>query len=355
MNDHQRSQGAEEPLVTIVTVTFNLVKAGRVESFLKMCESIKAQSYKNIEHIIIDGASTDGTLELIRSRGLTCFSEPDRGVYDAMNKGLQKAGGVYVAFLNSDDAYCTDDAVKLSVEALLHQNADWSYGDAFWLASDTSLNPWEGTLAAIPYGSLPCHQTVFAKKTAICAVNGFDLKFKGMADNLLMMRLHASGYKSVKVDAPLVVFYGGGHSESLWDLYHVQFIENFHSLYGEKCNMTLKECESLYAGNCFSKCSVRELIKLGLKLYYPEWKQAFFEMKYDIRKISAVCGAGAVEVKCAFLGKIPVMKRHETCRAIFYSLFGRVIVFKVKKSCNCNRFYLFGFIPILKVKVMCHE
>jgi hypothetical protein len=119
--------------------------------------------------------------------------------------------------------------------------------------------------------------------------------------------------------------------------------------------MTLAECESLYAGNCFSKCSVRELIKLGLKLYYPEWKQAFFEMKYDIRKISAVCGAGAVEVKCAFLGKIPVMKRHETCRAIFYSLFGRVIVFKVKKSCNCNRFYLFGFIPILKVKVMCHE
>jgi hypothetical protein len=250
--------------------------------------------------------------------------------------------------------YCTDDAVKLSVVALQHQNADWSYGNALWFASETLLSPWEGTLAAIPFGALPCHQTVFAKKIALCAVNGFDLNFKGMADNLLMMRLHASGYKSVKVDVPLVIFYGGGHSESLWDLYHIQFIKNFYTLYGEKCKMSLEECESLYAGICYSKCTVRELITLGLKLYHPEWKQAFFEMKYDIRKVSPVCGAGAVVVKCAFLGPILVIKRRETCRAVFYSLFGCIPVFKTKKSWNCNRFYLFGFVPFLKVKKLCH-
>ena len=88
------------PLVTIVTITRNLVKEKR-EAFAKACiESVHFQSYPYIEHIIIDGASEDGTLEFLQSyvdKGyLTVYSEPDQGIYDAMNKGLARAKGKYI-------------------------------------------------------------------------------------------------------------------------------------------------------------------------------------------------------------------------------------------------------------------
>ncbi len=94
----------EHPKVTIVTITYNLIKAGRTDSFKQAVESVHRQNYDNIEHIIIDGASTDGSKELIeeyvKKKWVICFSEPDKGIYDAMNKGIQKASGEYIAFLN---------------------------------------------------------------------------------------------------------------------------------------------------------------------------------------------------------------------------------------------------------------
>ncbi len=93
----------KKPLVTIVTATYNLIEAGRKETFLRMLRSIKEQSYNYIEHIIIDGASTDGTIEFLSENKVTFYSEPDTGLYNAMNKGIKKAKGDYILILNSDD------------------------------------------------------------------------------------------------------------------------------------------------------------------------------------------------------------------------------------------------------------
>ncbi len=91
-------------LVTVVTITYNLIKSGR-EKYVRQCiECVHNQTYQNIEHIIIDGASSDGTLEIFKDYPwLKVFSEPDKGIYDAMNKGVAKASGKYIVFLNSDD------------------------------------------------------------------------------------------------------------------------------------------------------------------------------------------------------------------------------------------------------------
>jgi len=81
------------PLVTIVTITFNLIKAGREKTFRQCLESVHNGTYKNVEHIVIDGASKDGTLDLIKeyaNKGWVKYiSEPDSGIYDAMNKGVR--------------------------------------------------------------------------------------------------------------------------------------------------------------------------------------------------------------------------------------------------------------------------
>lgn len=120
----------KQPKVTVVTPTFNLIEGGREKFFQQCIESVHNQTYQNIEHLIIDGASTDGTLELLQKyekKGwIKCYSEPDEGMCDAMNKGIRKASGEYVAILNSDDFY-TKNAIELSVKALLENNADYSY------------------------------------------------------------------------------------------------------------------------------------------------------------------------------------------------------------------------------------
>ena len=99
-----------QPTFSIITITYNAVRL--VEQTLL---NVLSQSYPNIEYIVIDGGSTDGTVDIIRryESGLAYWvSEPDKGIYDAMNKGLQKATGDYVWFINAGDTLCSSDTVQ---------------------------------------------------------------------------------------------------------------------------------------------------------------------------------------------------------------------------------------------------
>lgn len=104
------------PLVTVITATYNLIKSKREKFIIQCLESVHNQHYSNIEHIVIDGASDDGTLPLLKkyeSLGwIKLFSEPDTGIYDAMNKGILKANGKYVSILNSDDFFTTQKELQ---------------------------------------------------------------------------------------------------------------------------------------------------------------------------------------------------------------------------------------------------
>ena len=118
-----------QPTFSIITITYNAVRL--VEQTLL---NVLSQSYPNIEYIVIDGGSTDGTVDIIKryESGLTYWvSEPDKGIYDAMNKGLQKATGDYVWFINAGDSLCSSDTVQSVVSRLQKRKTlpDIIYGE----------------------------------------------------------------------------------------------------------------------------------------------------------------------------------------------------------------------------------
>ena len=113
--------------VSIITVTMNS------EKYLSDCiESVRRQNYKDIEHIIIDGKSTDRTIQIIKNNSQYIsywVSETDRGMYDAINKGMEAATGDVVGILNSDDMFASADAVRSIVDCFKTTNSDSVYGD----------------------------------------------------------------------------------------------------------------------------------------------------------------------------------------------------------------------------------
>ena len=200
---------SKEVVVSIVTATWNLLKSGRQESVIKCIESVHNQENCNIEHIIIDGGSTDGTLELLRpyeEKGwIKIYSEPDKGIYDAFNKGVQKSQGKYINFMNSDDCFICNEAVSKSVSALEKGNFDISYSD--WVEKQGSHEKLgRANLASIFFQMPFCHQTVFCKKSLLENLNYFDLTYKIAADRDFLFRAFYQGAKFVKVNKTLVLF-----------------------------------------------------------------------------------------------------------------------------------------------------
>lgn len=185
------------PLVTVVTITYNLIKAGRADYIRQVIECVQNQSYQYIEHIIIDGASTDGTLDIFKDYPhLKVFSEKDNGVYDAMNKGVAHANGKYIVFLNSDDYWHDCEAVKVSVNALEENNADFSYAPASYIDENGNFLGYIHPKLETFFSLMPfCHQTMFTKTNLV----KFDTSFKSAGDYNLIVNLILGGAKGVYV------------------------------------------------------------------------------------------------------------------------------------------------------------
>ena len=176
---------ADLPLVSIVTPTLQ-----RAEYLERTLRSVRAQTYPHVEHIVVDGGSTDGTLELLEryapTYDLRWISEPDRGMYDAINKGLRMAKGEILAYLNSDDLYFPWTA-EVVVDALAaHPEADLVYGDAVrvdelhhWLVP-VFMPPFErGPMTAYAALLQPC---VLLRRHVFDTLGGFDDGLAFVAD-----------------------------------------------------------------------------------------------------------------------------------------------------------------------------
>ena len=207
-----------QPKVTVVTITYNIIKSNR-ENFFKQCvESVHNQTYRNIEHIIIDGASNDGTIDLIKHYAdkdwINYYSEPDTGIYDAMNKGIYKASGDYIVFLNSDDFFHEKNGIEISINTLIGQHADFTYSNARYL---TENNKYFGELVSVPesfYIRMPvCHQSLIVSTELMRKLNGFDDHFKNAGDYEFILRLFLSGAKGIQTKCVFVSYRLGGMSD----------------------------------------------------------------------------------------------------------------------------------------------
>lgn len=189
--------------VSVITVCYN---AGK--TIKNTIESVLSQNYADYEYVVVDGASKDDTLEIIQSYSeqfaqkgipMTVVSERDKGIYDAMNKGIDLATGDWIIFMNADDSFYNVDALK-NVFSNNLTGYDVVYGDCVRLDGQGKYpmksNPPETLPKQMPF----MHQAVFAR-SELCKKNKFDLNYKLCADYNFFFTIYASGCEFKRVDA----------------------------------------------------------------------------------------------------------------------------------------------------------
>ena len=198
------------PRLSVVTVVFN------GETHLEQTvRSVSAQTYDNVEYLVIDGGSTDGTLDIIRryeDRIDDWVSERDGGIYDAMNKGVRYATGDFVAFLNADDWYESDalEAVAAVIEA--EQDVEFVYAD-IKVEGENASYVWKGNAGKYWRGESIPHPACFMKRTLL-QQNPFDLTYRLAADYELIVRIVQKGAKMAYLDKVVTNYRVGGASSN---------------------------------------------------------------------------------------------------------------------------------------------
>ncbi|MEO9782612.1 MAG: glycosyltransferase family 2 protein [Sedimentitalea sp.] len=217
----------DAPSISVITVTRNLIEAGRQQTILEVMDCVQGQTATGLEHVIWDGASNDGTqalieqkIEELRAAGapvpVRFHSEPDSGLYDAMNKAVDASRGDYVIFLNSDDLIERQDSLALAQQQLAKEHPDYAYGQTTYVNTDGSTFQarritTKSILRSIPF----CHNSTLIRREVFQKLGGHDLQFKIVADYDMTLRIFMQGLKGSAVPVPIAVFRRGGLSADI--------------------------------------------------------------------------------------------------------------------------------------------
>ena len=202
---------------SIITAVFN-----REDTIGRAIKSVKQQSYNNVEMIVIDGESTDGTCRVIESliaKDDTFISEPDDGIYDALNKGIVNVSGDIIGFMHSDDKYMHNKVIDKVAQLFADESLDIVYGDACFFSSaypnKIMRNYISGELSKIRLarGFMPAHPSIFIRRRVYNDIGMFKVDYKIAADYEFLCRLVSrGGYKAHYLTEPLVYMQLGGVS-----------------------------------------------------------------------------------------------------------------------------------------------
>jgi glycosyltransferase involved in cell wall biosynthesis len=203
--------------VSIITIVFN-----NCETISDAVESVLGQTYPNIEYIVIDGLSTDGTKEALErydGKITKLISEKDGGLYEAINKGIEMATGEVIGFLHSDDIFYSNDTVAKIAEAFLRSDAESVYGDLLYVQkSDTDkvVRNWVSgkyKRENFIFGWMPPHPTFYVKLEVYQRLGLYNTSFKSAADYELMLRyLYKHSITTTYIPEKLVKMRVGGKS-----------------------------------------------------------------------------------------------------------------------------------------------
>lgn len=211
--------------ISIITATYNAERT--IENAI---HSVLSQTYPNIEYIIIDGKSTDGTIDIINKHKnqINYFiSEPDNGIYDALNKGIERATGDIIGFLHADDAFKSENTIENIAQEFKTTNADGVYGDLEYVNSEDTqkvVRYWKSKNfkpQLLTQGWMPAHPTLFLKKEIYKAYGLFNINFHIAADYDFILRIFKN--KTLKFTyIPMVITQmrlGGASNKSLKNLW----------------------------------------------------------------------------------------------------------------------------------------
>lgn len=203
--------------ISLITVVFN------AENTIKRCiESIISQKFPNVEYIVIDGASTDKTVDIIQqySQNIHHFvSEPDKGIYDAMNKGIKMATGDVVGTLNADDFFAHDNALSLIASSFQNNNSDTVYADLDYVdENDKIIRKWRSgnyNRRNFQFGWMPPHPTFYCKRIFFEKLGYYSLDYGTAADYELMLRfLYVHKLSAIPIRNAIVKMKTGGKSNN---------------------------------------------------------------------------------------------------------------------------------------------
>ena len=179
--------------VSIITVVYN-----RADVIRDTIESVLSQTYKNIEYIIIDGASTDGTMDVVneyKDKISKIISEPDKGLYDAINKGIKDATGDVIGLIHSDDFYLDNLVIQRVVDTFKKENKHMLFADLLYIKGDNKdkvlryYSAKNFTVKKLKYGFMPPHPTLFVKKEVYEKYGLYKIDYKIAADYEMFVRL----------------------------------------------------------------------------------------------------------------------------------------------------------------------
>lgn len=211
--------------ISIITVVYN-----REETIGSSIASVKSQNFSNIEHIIIDGSSTDNTLKIINqitSAQDKVISEPDNGIYDALNKGFSHSTGDIIGLLHSDDYFASNDILGKVSNAFVNPLIDAVYGDLEYVSKkniNRIVRKWTAGKykeTEISFGWMPPHPTLFLRREVIERWGGFDTQYRISADYDSILRYFVKGKICVEyIPYTFVKMRTGGESnvsfKNLW-------------------------------------------------------------------------------------------------------------------------------------------
>ncbi len=274
-----------EPFVTIITPTYNLLQNNLADDFNLLIKLLDIQTYPNIEHLIIDNMSNDGTVEMLKdykNKGyLNFYSERDTGKFNAYNKGVMRAKGKYITFLSCDDFIHDITSVYDIVNLMEANDADFTFAPAYCRHPEGFVFLFAPSMHNA-FQVLPCaRQAMFFKKSMIEKENYFDEKFKTMSDFDFIIRIIMKRYKPVYFDNNYVTYKLGTkpleNPKRSEEESKAIYYKNFRTLYSLDDNIL----EQMAKFSAFPKPLLEKLAN-----YFPqEDKELFFSKCEEMHQL----------------------------------------------------------------------